>query len=49
VTVHRVLGAVAVYVLLATAWGTAYQVLAILRPGSLRGVAGPATPDHPRC
>jgi hypothetical protein len=46
VTVHRVLGAVAVYVLLATAWGTAYQALAILRPGSLRGAAGAATTDE---
>jgi hypothetical protein len=46
VSVHRVLGAVAVYVLLATAWGTAFQALAILQPGALRGAAGAATHDE---
>jgi hypothetical protein len=46
VSVHRVLGAVAVYVLLATAWGTAFQALSILQPGALRGAAGPATFDE---
>jgi len=46
ISVHRVLGAVAVYVLLATAWGTAFQALTIHQPGALRGAAGPATPDE---
>jgi hypothetical protein len=46
VTVHRVLGAVAVYVLLATAWGTAFQALTVLQPGALRGADGPATHDE---
>jgi hypothetical protein len=46
VSVHRVLGAVAVYVLLATAWGTAFQALEVLRPGAFRGAAGPVTHDE---
>jgi hypothetical protein len=43
ITVHRLLGAVAVYVLLAGLWGTAYQLLIALRPEALRGPAGPAS------
>lgn len=46
VTVHRLLGAVAVYVLLAVVFGNAYQLLLALRPGAIRGHAGPATPDE---
>jgi hypothetical protein len=46
VTVHRLLGAVAVYVLLAVTWGTAYQLLLALRPEAIRGVAGPASLDE---
>ncbi len=46
ITVHRILGAVSVYVLLAVIWGTAYQLLAVLRPDAVRGPAGPATLDE---
>lgn len=45
VTVHRILGAAAVYVLLAVAWGTAYALLLVLSPGALRAAAGPASLD----
>jgi Ion channel len=40
VSVHRLLGAVAVYVLLAVAWGTAYQLVVALRPDAIRGASG---------
>jgi hypothetical protein len=45
VTVHRLLGAVAVYVLLAIGWGTAFQLVVELHPGSIQSGVGPATPD----
>lgn len=45
VTVHRVLGAVSVYTLLAVLWGTAYQLVGTLEPGAIRGGAGPASLD----
>ncbi len=43
ITVHRLLGAVAVYVLLADVWGTAYQLLIALNAEAIRGPAGPAS------
>jgi hypothetical protein len=46
VTVHRLFGAVAVYVLLAVAWGTAYDLLLVLRPDAIRGASGPASLDE---
>jgi hypothetical protein len=46
VTVHRLLGGVGVYVLLAVAWGTAYQLATVLRPDAIQGRAGPATLDE---
>jgi Ion channel len=46
VTVHRILGAVSVYVLLAVVWGTAYQLLAVLGPEAIHGGAGPASLDE---
>ncbi len=45
VTVHRILGAAAVYVLLAVAWGTAYELLLVLRPGAVRAAGGVASLD----
>ncbi len=45
VTFHRILGAVSAYVLLAVAWGTAYQLVLVLRPGALQCGAGPASLD----
>ncbi len=45
VTVHRILGAAAVYVLLAVAWGTAYGLLVVLTPGAVRAGGGPASLD----
>jgi len=46
VTVHRILGAVSVYVLLAVAWGTAFQLLVVLRPEAIRGGSEPASLDE---
>jgi hypothetical protein len=46
ITVHRILGAVAVYVLLAVVWGTAYQLLLALRPDAIRTAAGSASADE---
>jgi hypothetical protein len=45
ITVHRILGAVSVYTLLAVLWGTAYQLVETLQPGAIRGGAGPASLD----
>ncbi len=45
VTLHRVLGAVSVYVLLAVEWGTAFQLLLLVRPEAILGGSGPASPD----
>lgn len=46
VTVHRLLGAVSLYVLLAVVWGTAYQLAIVVRPDAVRGPAGPASLDE---
>jgi hypothetical protein len=46
VTVHRLLGAVCVYVLLAVVWGSAYQLLVELRPEAIRSGAAPASFDE---
>ena len=46
VTVHRLLGAVSVYVLLAVDWGTAFQLLLVLRPEAILGGSGPASLDE---
>jgi hypothetical protein len=46
VTLHRLLGAVAVYVLLAVGWGTGYELLTVLRPGAIVRGDGPATLDE---
>lgn len=46
VTVHRLLGAVSVYVLLAVAWGTAFQLLLVSRPQAILAGSGPASPDQ---
>lgn len=43
VTVHRLLGAVSVYVLLAVDWGTAFQLLVVLRPEAILGGSAPAS------
>ncbi len=45
VTFHRVLGAVSAYLLLGIAWGTAYQLVLVLRPGALQCASGPASLD----
>ncbi len=45
VTFHRILGAVSAYVLLAVAWGTAYQLVLVLRPGAIQAGSGPASLD----
>jgi hypothetical protein len=46
VTVHRILGAVSVYVLLAVVWGTGFQLLVVLGPEAIRGGSGPASLDE---
>lgn len=46
VTAHRILGAVAVYVLLGVAWGTGFQLIVVLRPGAILGGADPASLDQ---
>jgi hypothetical protein len=46
ISVHRLLGAVAVYVLLAVVWGNAFQLLVVLRPEAIRAGAGPASLDE---
>jgi hypothetical protein len=46
VTVHRLLGAVSVYVLLAVDWGTAFQLLVVLRPEGILGGSRPASLDE---
>ena len=45
VTIHRLLGAVSLYVLLAVIWGTGYQLVIVLRPDAIRGSTGPASLD----
>jgi len=41
VTVHRIEGAVAVYLLIGVLWGTAYRVVAILEPAAFMTSFGP--------
>jgi voltage-gated potassium channel Kch len=43
ITVHRILGAVAVYLLLGVAWGFTYSLLALLQPGSFT-ISSPVVP-----
>jgi hypothetical protein len=45
VTVHRLLGAVAAFLLLAVDFGIAFQLLEEVQPGSLTAGGGPATPQ----
>lgn len=46
VTVHRLLGAVSVYVLLAVVWGTAFQLLVVSRPQAILAGSVPASLDQ---
>jgi hypothetical protein len=46
VTHHRILGAVAAYLLLGVIWAYAYALLSLLRPGAFSGPVNPA--DGPR-
>lgn len=46
VTAHRILGAVAVYVLLGVAWGTAFQLLVVIRPDAVLAGSQPASLDE---
>jgi hypothetical protein len=46
ITVHRLLGAVSLYVLLAVVFGTAYQLVLVLRPDAFRAASGPAALDE---
>jgi len=43
ITVHRLLGAVALFVVLGVCWGIAYQAVNVIRPGSIRTNGGPAS------
>jgi voltage-gated potassium channel len=45
VTVHRLIGAVALFVVLAVCWGFTYQILVLLQPGALRINGAPASPE----
>jgi hypothetical protein len=45
ITVHRLLGAVALFVVLGVCWGMAYQAVNLTWPGSLRTNGGPASPQ----
>jgi hypothetical protein len=46
VTVHRIQGAIAAYLLLGVIWAHAYALLALLRPGAFSGAFSPT--DGPR-
>jgi len=46
ITLHRIQGGVAAYLLLGVAWAQAYTLLALLRPGAFSGAA--AAGDGPR-
>src|SRR5262249_34101121 len=46
ITFHRILGAVAAYLLLGVIWAYAYSLVALLRPGAFSGPVSPA--DGPR-
>lgn len=45
VTVHRLIGAVALFVVLAITWGFAYQIVCLIRPGALLADGLRATPQ----
>jgi hypothetical protein len=45
VTVHRLIGAVALFVVLAVTWGFAYQIVCMIRPGALLANGSRATPQ----
>lgn len=45
ITVHRLLGAVALYVVLGVCWGMAYQAVTLAWPGSIRTNGSPAGPQ----
>jgi hypothetical protein len=45
ITVHRLLGAVALFVVLGVCWGMAYQAVNLTWPGSIRTNGGPASPQ----
>jgi hypothetical protein len=46
ITLHRIQGGVAAYLLLGVAWAHAYSLIAVLRPGAFSGAAAAA--DSPR-
>jgi voltage-gated potassium channel Kch len=45
ITVHRLLGAVALFIVLGVVWGLAYQAIEVARPGALRMNGAPASPQ----
>lgn len=45
ITVHRLLGAVALFVVLGVCWGMAYQAVNLTWPGSILTNGGPASPQ----
>jgi hypothetical protein len=45
ITVHRLLGAVALFVVLGVTWGLAYQILEVIKPGSILIGGQRATPQ----
>jgi len=45
INVHRLVGAVALYVVLAVNWGLAYQIVCLVRPGALLANGSPAGPQ----
>jgi voltage-gated potassium channel Kch len=45
ITVHRLLGAVALFVVLGVCWGMAYQAVDLTWPGSIRTNGAPASPQ----
>ncbi len=47
VTPHRVLGAIAVYLLLGLTWGSAYELLALTQPGAFAGSGIEVTTSSP--
>jgi hypothetical protein len=47
VTSHRLTGAVVAYLLVGLTWAYLYELLEVVRPGSLTGVHGPAQGSYP--
>jgi hypothetical protein len=45
INVHRLVGAVALYVVLAVNWGLAYQIVCLVRPSALLANGSPAGPQ----